>query len=56
VGFGESFGVVGQRNGCDRWQVGILGGVFAQFNLDSSFMDLINADYVIGIPVSWRSG
>ncbi len=56
VGFGEDFGLVGQRNGCDGWQVGILAGVFAQFNLDSSSEDLINADYVIGIPWSWRSG
>ena len=56
VGFGENFGLLGRRNGCDGWQVGILAGVFAQFNLDSSSEDLINADYVIGIPWSWRSG
>jgi hypothetical protein len=56
VGFGENFGLVGKRNGCDGWQVGILPGVFAQFNLDSGSTDLINADYVIGIPVSFRSG
>ena len=56
VGFGESFGLVGQRNGCDGWQIGILAGVFAQFNMDSSSKDLINADYVIGIPFSWRAG
>lgn len=56
VGLGENFGLVGNRNGCDGWQVGILGGVFAQFNLDSASSDLINADYVIGVPVSWRSG
>lgn len=56
VGFGENFGLVGRRNGCDGWQVGILAGVFAQFNLDSGSTDLINADYVVGFPVSWRSG
>jgi hypothetical protein len=56
VGFGENFGLVGKRNGCDGWQVGILAGVFAQFNLSSPSADLINADYVVGIPVSWRSG
>ena len=56
VGFGESFGLLGRRNGCNGWQLGILAGVFAQFNLDSSSEDLINADYVIGIPWSWRSG
>jgi hypothetical protein len=56
IGFGENFGLAGQRNGCNGWQVGILGGVFAQFNLSGESEDLINADYVIGIPVSWRSG
>lgn len=56
VGFGENFGLLGRRQGCNGWQVGILAGVFAQFNMDSGSNDLINADYVIGIPVSWRSG
>lgn len=56
AGFGENYGLVGRRNGCDGWQVGILAGVFAQFDLDSWSTDLINADYVVGIPVSWRSG
>jgi hypothetical protein len=56
VGFGENFGLVGRRNGCNGWQVGILAGVFAQFNMDAPSIDLINADYVIGLPVSWRSG
>jgi uncharacterized protein DUF1207 len=54
VGFGENFGLVGRRNGCDGWQVGLLGGVFAQFDMSNNA--LVNADYVIGVPVSWRSG
>jgi hypothetical protein len=56
VGLGENFGLLGRRNGCNGWQVGLLGGVFAQFNLDARSFDLVNADYVIGIPVSWRRG
>jgi hypothetical protein len=56
VGFGDNFGLVGKRNGCNGWQVGILPAVFAQFDLDSGSTDLINADYVVGIPVSFRSG
>jgi hypothetical protein len=56
VGFGENFGFYTQREGCNGWQVGLLAGVFAQFNLDAPSSDLINADYVIGIPVSWRQG
>lgn len=56
VGFGENFGFYTRRNGCNGWQVGVLAGVFAQFNLDEPSKDLINADYVVGIPLSWRSG
>jgi hypothetical protein len=56
VALGDNFGLIGRRRGCDGWQVGILGGVFAQFNLDASSTDLINADYVVGIPFSWRRG
>lgn len=56
VGLGDNFGLPGRRNGCNGWQIGILAGVFVQFNLDSGSTDLINADYVVGIPVSWRSG
>ncbi len=54
VGFGENFGFYTRRRGCDGWQVGVLAGVFSQFNLDASSTDLINADYVVGIPFSWR--
>jgi hypothetical protein len=56
IGFGEDFGIVGRRDGCNGWQIGILGGVFAQFNLDARSIDLLNADYVIGFPLSWRYG
>jgi hypothetical protein len=56
VGFGENFGLYSRRRGCNGWQVGILAGVFSQFNLDAPSSDLLNTDYVVGIPVSWRSG
>jgi len=58
VGFGDSFGLV-RWPGCgktDAWQFGISGAIFAQFNLDSDSMDLINADYIIGLPISYRNG
>jgi hypothetical protein len=58
VGFGDSFGLVrwpgGGQN--DVWQLSISGAVLAQFNLDASSMDLINADYIIGFPLSYRNG
>jgi len=56
VGFGENFGFYTKREGCNGWQVGLLAGVFSQFNLDAPSSDLINADYIVGIPVSWRRG
>ncbi len=37
-------------------QIGIQGAVFALFNLDAPSHDLINADYWIGLPVSYRKG
>ena len=57
VGFGETFGLYrffGTREG-DGLQLSIVGALFAQFNMDKS-SDLINADYTIGIPATYRYG
>lgn len=56
VGFGENFGFYTRREGCNGWQVGLLAGVFSQFDLSAPSSDLINTDYVVGVPLSWRSG
>jgi uncharacterized protein DUF1207/BON domain-containing protein len=58
VGFGENFGLLRWPRGHpgDGWQLGISGAVFAIFNLDTSSMDLLNSDYYVGFPVSYRSG
>jgi hypothetical protein len=56
VGFGENFGFYTRREGCNGWQLGLLAGVFSQFNLDAPSSDLINTDFVVGLPFSWRSG
>lgn len=58
VGFGESFGLwrwPGPRRG-DGVQVALAGGVFAQFDLRTESFDLLNADYVIGVPLTYRRG
>jgi len=58
VGFGETFGIYrffGSREG-NGLQFNVEGGLFAQFNLDASSYDLINADYTIGIPATYRRG
>lgn len=56
VGFGESFGmfrVLGNREG-DGLQLSLEGGLFAQFNLSAPSSALLNADYVIGFPLTYR--
>jgi hypothetical protein len=58
VGISDLFGmfrVSGSAPG-DGVQLSLSGGVFAQFDLNSSSYDLINADYVIGLPLTIRSG
>lgn len=58
VGYGETFGLyrrAGEHPG-DGLQVSIAGGLFAQFNLNTPSKDLVNADYIIGVPVTWRQG
>lgn len=56
VGIGENFGFYTRRNGCNGWQISLLTGVFAQFDLDTSNSALINVDFNVGIPVTWRHG
>jgi hypothetical protein len=58
VGFGETFGMYrffGSHEG-NGLQLSVEGALFAQFNLDTPSYDLINADYTIGIPVTYRHG
>ena len=58
VAVGEYFGLIGRRQekDCDGGQLGITGGVFAQFDLGADSYDLINADYNLGLPFSYRRG
>lgn len=58
VGIGDAFGV-GRWNGGtpgDGIQLAITAGVFAQFDLGTSSYDLLNADYVVGFPITIRRG
>jgi hypothetical protein len=58
VGFGETFGMYrffGDHEG-NGLQLNVEGALFAQFNMDTPSYDLINADYTIGIPVTYRLG
>jgi hypothetical protein len=58
VGFGETFGLYRDFSSSERkgLQLSVEGALFAQFNLNTASYDLINADYTIGIPVTYRHG
>ena len=58
VGIADDFGFfrVGGGTAGNGVQLGVDGGVFAQFDLGTSSYDLINADYLIGFPLTMRRG
>jgi hypothetical protein len=56
VGVGDRFGLMrwnGPRPG-EGLQISLEGSVFAQFDLNTASYDLINADYMIGAPITFR--
>jgi hypothetical protein len=55
--FGEYFGLAADFLGLPgNSQIGLQGAVFTLFNLSTPSSDLVNADYWIGIPVTYRNG
>ena len=58
VGVGDVF-ALGRWNGSrpgDGVQLALAASVFAQFDLGTKSYDLLNADYVVGLPLTMRSG
>ncbi len=58
VGIGDMFGLgrwSGARPG-DGVQLSVTGAVFAQFDLGTSSYDLLNADYMVSLPLTIRRG
>jgi len=57
-GYGEIFGLYRSGDGTAgyHWQANFSGSIHAQFDLDSSTVDLVNTDYTFGFPFSIRKG
>jgi hypothetical protein len=58
VGIGDRLGIFrynGPRLG-EGIQFGLQGNVFAQFDMTTPSKDLVNADYMVGFPVTMRRG
>ncbi len=58
MGIGDSFGLLrlgGPRPG-DGLQLSLVASVFTQFDLRTESYDLLNADYIVGLPLTFRIG
>jgi hypothetical protein len=58
VGISDSFGLArwGASERDDGVQLSLEGAIFAQFDLGTSSYDLINADYLVAVPLTMRLG
>jgi hypothetical protein len=54
VSFGETFALYRDRLGPGWWEVGVQAGVFAVFDLGADSADLVNADYLVAVPLSYK--
>jgi hypothetical protein len=54
IGLGESIGLIRGRAG--RWQLSLATGVFSQFEMRAPSYNLLNSDFIVGLPFTWRRG
>jgi len=54
--FGAMLPVYGWRALAAQWQLGLQAGVFSIFDLESESFDLVNSDFLAGLPVAARYG
>lgn len=58
VGLGTNFGLYRWpgRQEDEGWQVSVFAAAFSQFNLDAPSDALINTDYLVGFPLTYKRG
>ena len=44
----------GNNTSIPDWQIGVSGGVFGEFDMNTPNTDLVNADFSVGFPVTFR--
>jgi len=54
--FGDSLPLYGWRMAAGTWQAGIQGGVFSIFDIDRPSPELVNSDFLLGLPLEARYG
>ena len=57
IGLGDSYGLfrIASSGATTALQLDVMAGIFAQFNIDEPSFDLINADYLVGFPIMFRT-
>jgi len=50
IGLGESIGLIRGAEG--RWQLSLATGVFSQFEMHSPSYNLLNSDFLVGLPIT----
>ena len=58
IGLGMDFGLLRRRGATpdDGWQLSVFGSIQSLFNLDLPGDALVNTDYRVGVPLTWRNG
>jgi hypothetical protein len=58
AGIGYDLGLLrlAEQRPDEGWQLGVFGSIDSFFNLDLPADALVNTDYRIGLPLSWRTG
>jgi len=58
VSAGGEIGILRDENQLSnpQWQLGLSGGVFGEFDLNSPLTDLVSVDYSVGFPITFRQG
>lgn len=54
VSAGETFSLVEGKYGDGTWQIGIQGGVFSIFDQGAESNDLLNTDFLVALPLTYR--
>jgi Protein of unknown function (DUF1207) len=55
--FGETFSIYRNKAAFGgEWDFGVQAGVFSIFDVSKSSIDLVNADYLVGVMASYRNG
>ncbi len=54
IGLGENIGLFRGADG--RWQLSVATGVFSQFEMHAPSYNLLNSDFLVGLPFTWRRG